>query len=81
VTSRPSAIRVALAERARCTLEIFDPSGGRVRALSNAVLPEGSHTLWWDLTDARGRRVPAGIYLLRARIGARTETQRVAVIR
>jgi len=58
-------------------LELLDLAGRRVRALD---APPGAGTIVWDRTDEQGRRMPAGVYLARARAGGATRTVRVVVI-
>jgi len=46
-------------------LTVHDLRGRMVRSLVSASLPAGAHTVGWDGTDASGRSVPSGQYLLR----------------
>ncbi len=59
-----TGIRFQLAKDESVRLEIFDLSGRRVAARENAFGP-GGQVLAWDGRDARGRDVPAGLYLYR----------------
>ena len=52
-------------------LEIFDPCGRRVADLT-PVLADGSWRAMWDGRDGRGRELPSGAYLVRARDAAGT---------
>ncbi len=57
-----ATVRLARARGAGAALEVFDAGGRRVRAW-----PHGGPAEWrWDLRDAAGRPVPAGVYFLRA---------------
>ncbi|MCC7144750.1 MAG: hypothetical protein IT349_21825 [Candidatus Eisenbacteria bacterium] len=47
-------------------LELFDIAGRRVRTLVNEGRSAGDHVVSWDGTDAFGRPVAAGIYLVRS---------------
>lgn len=58
------------------SLELFDPSGRRIRNLGRFADP-GEHRLDWDGRDREGRPLPAGVYFLRLRNGARVESQRI----
>ncbi len=60
---------------------IYDISGRLVRELSTGLKPAGSGQLVWDLADASGRRVAAGLYLVRARSAGRDWVQRLVVTR
>ncbi len=62
-------------------VSIFNARGQRVRTLLRGVQPAGRHRLQWDIHDDRGSRVPAGVYFLRARLGARIWKQKVVVQR
>jgi hypothetical protein len=48
-------------------LDVFDAAGRRVRSLVDGPGLAGGHIVAWDGRDARGRSVPAGVYLLRLR--------------
>jgi hypothetical protein len=74
-------IRFALAREGDARLEIYDPAGRLVRRLVAGRLPAGERTLPWDGRDARGRRVAAGLYLLRLSTGAEVRTSRLVMLR
>lgn len=61
------------------SLDILDASGRRVQAFRLAGGP-GRQTVRWDLNDASGRRVPAGVYFARVR-SASGERARPVVVR
>jgi hypothetical protein len=54
---------------------IYDVLGRTVRAFAGARL------LRWDGTDAAGRRVPAGTYYLRIKVGDRSATRSLILVR
>jgi len=58
-------------------LNLIDVSGRRIRTLEAR---SGTDAIVWDRTDEQGRRVPAGIYLARARAGDAQRSVRVVVI-
>jgi hypothetical protein len=62
----------------RLTIEIFDASGRSIRR--EAVGPAATAFLW-DGVDARGLRVAAGVYFVRAREGDRTAEAKVVLLR
>jgi hypothetical protein len=62
-------------------VEAFSVDGRRVRSLANAWHPPGRGEISWDLRDESGHPVPAGVYLIRARLGDTVRSQRVAVVR
>jgi len=74
------SVRLALPLAGAVEVEALDLLGRRVRTLVAGVLPAGSTRCTWDLCDERGRPVPAGIYLVRARTQQGTLTARAAVV-
>lgn len=51
-------------------VQVFGADGRVVRSLPTAPMPEGGPFANWDLQDESGRRVPAGVYLIRSPAGA-----------
>ena len=71
----------AASESGGAALAICDVSGRRVRELA-AAAGAGEHVLVWDLRDASGARVPAGLYFARLVVdGAVRASGRVVVVR
>lgn len=62
-------------------VSIHDVHGRLVRSLDAGRLRAGTHTLRWDGTDERGRRVAAGIYIVQARSGGPVLERKLAVVR
>jgi FlgD Ig-like domain len=62
-------------------IEVFDVTGAQVRVLADGAWPAGRHALRWDAADAQGRRVRAGLYWVRVRLGTLTRTQKMVVMR
>jgi hypothetical protein len=63
-------------------LEIFDPTGRRVRTLVRSVaLDAGRHEAEWDGRDADGRLLPAGVYLCRLSAGPEVVTGSVVLVK
>jgi hypothetical protein len=44
--------------------------------LADAVQSAGRHVASWDGRDARGARLPAGVYFVRLSFGQRVEAQK-----
>lgn len=57
----------------------YDVSGRLIRTLVARTEEAGVQDVVWDLQDATGRPVAAGVYLVRARLGTQTFTRRLAV--
>jgi hypothetical protein len=66
---------------AAVNVQIFGIAGRRVTGLLNAWVPAGSHPLHWTGLDRSGSRVPPGVYIVRAKAGARISTARVVLLR
>lgn len=62
-------------------VDVFDSQGRRVNNLAAGNRPPGRVEVWWNLDDYWGRPVQAGLYLVRARLGAREVVRRVAVVK
>ncbi len=60
-----TSIAFSLPRAMAATLDVFAPDGKRVRRLVAGTLDAGSHEVIWDGTDARGRTVASGVYLVR----------------
>jgi hypothetical protein len=62
------------------TIDVFDVAGRRITRLADRHRFEpGSQSVSWDLSDGRGRRVPAGLYLLRVHAGVNQAVVRVTI--
>ncbi len=57
-------------------LAIFDLTGRRLRTLFEGMINPGYHSVFWDGTDERYRRLPAGIYFLKLDKGNLLTTRR-----
>jgi hypothetical protein len=79
--ARASAtLAVHLAAASRLEVGVFDLTGRRVATLARGERPAGELTLRWALADDSGRRVPAGVYLIRAEANGQQSMRRVAVM-
>jgi hypothetical protein len=74
-------IALALGSVTQAEVVVADVAGRRVRRLVDGPMAAGSHAIVWDLRDEAGRRVPAGLYFVRAVIGGAASSRTVAVIR
>jgi len=67
-----SSTRIAFSLRGdsrNVRLEIYDALGRRVATLRDGPLPRGAHSMTWDGTDSRGRKVADGVYFYHLRAG------------
>ena len=61
-------------------LRVYDTAGRLVRTLEEGPLPAGRHRRTWDGTDNAGRRVAAGIYLVRLETETMQAREKVVVL-
>lgn len=71
----------ALPRAAEVEVDAFGVSGRHVRKIASGWRAAGPWELDWDLRDDGGRSVPAGVYLIRARLGEGAWSRRVTVVR
>lgn len=74
-----SRIDFALPHETRVSLAVLDVAGRAVRRIFDGVLPAGEHTQRWDLRDASGSTVRAGLYFVRLEADGRGLSQRLVV--
>jgi len=58
---------------------VYSAAGVRLRTLVREAARTGEHVLAWDGTNAAGRRVGAGVYLVRLQVGGRVESAKVVL--
>ena len=75
-----TVIPYQLASAAHVRLEVFNVLGQRLATLVNGVRPAGSHTAWWDATDAAGQAVGAGVYIYRLSSEGQVQSRRMVLI-
>ncbi len=73
------ALRITSAARADVRVDVFDLRGRLVARPFHGVVPEGSTDIAWDASDSAGRRVAAGVYLVRLRSDDVVVDQRIIV--
>jgi hypothetical protein len=73
-------VRYSLAQRVTAHLAVFDVAGRVVRRLADGVQEPGDHVLRWDGLGGDGRRLAAGVYLLRLRAGTFDQAHRIVLI-
>lgn len=69
--------RFTLARDGDASLVVYDITGRAVRVLLQRYMPAGEHQMLWDFRDNSGRAVPAGLYLVKLRVGQDVFTRRV----
>ena len=64
-----TALTYTLPERAAVRIDVYSVTGQRVATLVNRVQESGVHTVPFDLTHSEGRRIGAGVYLVKISAG------------
>jgi Metallo-peptidase family M12/FlgD Ig-like domain len=62
-------------------LDVYDITGHRVARLADGVQSAGWHQVTWTGNDQDARRLGAGIYYARLRVGVATMTQKLVLLR
>jgi parallel beta-helix repeat protein len=76
------AITFELRDAAPFSAEVFDLLGRHVATLQSMQQAEpGTHTIQWNLTDAKGARIPSGVYFLVLTVQNRVVRQKLMVVR
>jgi hypothetical protein len=79
--ARTTTISYELGNVGSVMLTLHDATGRAVRCLAAGPQTIGFHSIVWDGKDARGRRLPVGVYFCRMQAGGTTETRRITLIR
>ena len=76
-----TVIPFTLSEPGRVDLEVYDVAGRLVRILLSGARPAGPSAAVWEGTDAGGRPVPSGVYLVRLRTGGGQASRLMTLVR
>jgi hypothetical protein len=63
------------------SLVAYDVAGRTVRVIADRRMPAGEQRMTWDFRDDQGRALPAGLYLVKLRVGKDVITRQVIRIR
>jgi hypothetical protein len=80
-TSGRTGVRYGLPRPAEVSLSVYSAAGTLVRTLAGGTQNPGWYSVTWDGTDLRGRKVGAGVYLVRFEAGSFTSTRKLVVQR
>ena len=80
-TSAGAAVTYRLNEAAYVTLAVYDLLGREVARPIDGSRPAGEHTADWNGRSEHGRSLSAGLYVVRLRAGAWTESRTVLLLR
>jgi hypothetical protein len=73
--------RIQLPQPGPVRVEVFDIRGRRVRTLVDAWTTGAPTEVVWDLRDGSGGIAPAGVYMVRAKLGDHTLSRTALVVR
>jgi flagellar hook assembly protein FlgD len=74
-------VRYATPHGGRTTLDVYDSSGRHVRNLLDQEVQAGLRFLSWNQSASDGRKLPAGVYMIRLRSVQGTKAVRMVVLR
>ena len=77
--SNSTSICYTLAEPTPVRLSVYNLLGREVSAVVGAIQPAGQYSASWRGVDARGNRVPAGVYFVRLQAGSNAATRKLVV--
>ncbi len=80
-TRENAAVRFTLPSAGGARLEVYGPEGRLVRTLVDGDLGAGNHVVSWDRADARGARVPAGVYYYRLETANETLVRKAVMLK
>jgi hypothetical protein len=78
---RSTAISFVLPERGAVELSIYDVRGRLVRSVTRGTSDAGLHAVVWDGRDERGGLAGSGVYFYRLRVGERSLTRVMTLLR
>jgi hypothetical protein len=61
----------------RVSVQVFDLQGRLLRTVEEATMPAGAYFSSWDGRTASGFETPAGVYLVRVRVGNQVNNQKI----
>jgi hypothetical protein len=64
-TRNRSSIMFTLPRSSEVAIDIYDASGRKISTLAKGIFGSGTHSVPWNRTDDKGKRVPQGVYFIR----------------
>jgi hypothetical protein len=80
-SSTRMAYTVGRSGGARVEIAVYNTSGQKVRTLVSGTQTPGGHEIFWNGSDDRGAKAPAGVYFLRSVVAEKTTVTRVVLVR
>lgn len=75
-----TVIPYLLTEAGNVEIEVYDLVGRKIKTLVDGRQSKGLHKVRWDVTDAHGKQVPAGIYLYSLKTGNKVKLMKMLVV-
>jgi photosystem II stability/assembly factor-like uncharacterized protein len=76
-----TTINFTLPASGEVSLVIYNMNGQVVKQVAGGNFASGNHSIVWDATDARGLRVPSGVYLYVLKAGAFTAQRKLVLMK
>lgn len=76
-----TTIRYYLPQASRVNLQIYDISGRRVIDLVDKIQSKGFHTADWDGFDEHGNSVASGVYFYKLKVGKKTISRKMVLLK
>ena len=76
-----TTIEFILTHEAAVNLVVYDIMGQKIRTLVSESASAGTHKIRWEGKNDLGQAVSSGVYLIRLRVGSRTMTHRMMLLR
>ena len=76
-----TTISFNLAQASKVSLTIYNIKGQKVKTLLNTRLEKGEHSIVWDGTDNRGKKVASGLYLYKITSGKEVAVRKMMLLK
>ena len=81
ISSKSVRINLTANKSTHTEVSIFSITGRKITTLFSENLKKGEHIILWNGTTTSGEYVPSGIYFVKARMGEKTVTKKVSILR
>ena len=76
-----TVIPFTMADAGDVDVGVYDLRGTQVKRLAQGLFPVGRHVVKWDGTDADGRQMASGVYVIRLAVRSSDTTRKVVLLR
>lgn len=74
-------ISFALPQSAQTEITIYDLKGSLVKVLKSELMSAGPHEVLWNGKNQSGKQVASGVYMAQLSAGAKTQTQKLMLVK